>query len=64
MPATGSAEELTEEAAVAPMAASVRRLFNFVPERQAWELAAAVLRDLRGQGVCLGPGHGRGVTKG
>lgn len=53
MSATGSVEELTEEAAVALVAGSVRRLFTFVPERQALELATAVLRDLQRQGVSL-----------
>jgi hypothetical protein len=62
MSATGPAEELTEEVAVALVAGSVRRPFNFFPERQAWELATAVLRDLRRQGVSLIRDTGRSGT--
>jgi hypothetical protein len=45
--------ELTHEEAVAVVAGVVRRLFAFAPERQARDVAAAVLRDLRRSGIRL-----------
>jgi hypothetical protein len=39
--------------AAALVATCVRRLFSFVSEQQAHDLAAAVLHELRVEGVCL-----------
>lgn len=44
---------LDESDAVAAVAAAVRRLFGRISERQARDLAAAVLRDLRREHVWL-----------
>ena len=45
--------EFSPEEAVALVAASIRRLFSFVPEQQARDVAGAVLRELRNRGVRL-----------
>jgi len=45
--------EFSPEEAVALVAASIRRLFSFVPEQQARDVAGAVLRELRSRGVRL-----------
>ncbi len=47
------ATPLDEAEAVAAVAAAVRRLFTLVSERQARDLAGAVLRDLRRAGLHL-----------
>lgn len=64
MSETEPAGALSEPAAVALVAASVRRLFSFVSERQARDLAAAVLRDLRRQNVWLARETGTDGTGG
>lgn len=46
-------EELGLREAVDAVAASARRLFPLVSEQQARDLAAAVLRDLEAEGICL-----------
>lgn len=48
---------LDDSEAVEAVAASVRRLFGLISERQARDLAAAVLRDLRREGLCLVRSH-------
>lgn len=44
---------LDESEAVDAVAAAVRRLFGLISERQARDLAASVLRDLRRDGLHL-----------
>lgn len=56
--AAADSSELTQDEAVAAVAASVRRLFAFVSEQQAREVAAAVLRDLQGKRIRLFRGGG------
>jgi hypothetical protein len=46
-------EELGQREAVDAVARSARRLFPFVSEQQARDLAAAVLRDLASEDICL-----------
>ncbi len=45
--------QLDEDAAVAAVAAAIRRLFAAATERQAQDLARAVLRDLAAVGLTL-----------
>lgn len=44
---------LEESEAIDAVAVAVRRLFGLISERQARDLAAAVLRDLRREGLHL-----------
>ena len=46
-------QELGRDEAVQVVAASARRLFPIISERQARDLASLVLRDLEAQGVRL-----------
>ena len=46
-----SHHELSEQEAIAAVAKSVRRLFSFVSDQQARDLAAAVLRELHDDGI-------------
>jgi hypothetical protein len=45
--------DLTEEAALSAVLASITRLFPAVPEHTLRDLASAVLRDLAGRGIIL-----------
>ncbi len=49
----GEPVELDRDEAVRVVAASARKLFPLVSERQAREMAALVLRDLEGCGMAL-----------
>ena len=49
----GRPEALDQDEAIGVVAASARRLFPLVSERQAREMASLVLRDLQGRGISL-----------
>jgi hypothetical protein len=50
--------DLTEEAALSAVLATITRLFPAVPKHLVRDLASAVLRDLAGRGIVLATRQG------